>query len=157
VRNVTIWGNHSSTQFPDISNASVTLSNGEKRKAAEAINDEHWVKNEFIPVVQKRGAAIIAARKLSSAMSAAKAICDHLRDWWFGTEEGEWVSMGVLSNGNSYGVQDDLIYSFPVRIDRNRNWSIVSGLELNDWARDLLSVTEKELQEERNDALSATQ
>jgi malate dehydrogenase len=157
VRNVIIWGNHSSTQFPDIGHATVTLPSGEVRNAAQAVNDDHWIKNEFIPCVQKRGAAIIAARKLSSAMSAAKAICDHLRDMWFGTEADEWVSMGVISNGNSYGVQDDLIYSFPVRIDKNRNWSIVSGLEQNDWAKDLMSATEKELAEERNDALNATQ
>lgn len=156
VRNVTIWGNHSSTQFPDVSHATVTLNSGEVKNATQAINDDHWIKNEFIPCVQKRGAAIIAARKLSSAMSAAKAICDHLRDWWFGTEEGEWTSMGVISNGNSYGVQDELIYSFPVKIDKNKNWKIVDGLELNDWAKDLLKKTEKELEEERNDALEAT-
>ena len=156
VKNVIIWGNHSNTQFPDISHATVTLNSGESQNAAQAINDDHWVKNEMIPCVQKRGAAIIAARKLSSAMSAAKAICDHLRDWWFGTEEGEWVSMGVISDGNAYGVQGDLIYSFPVRIDKNRQWTIVDGLTANDWAKDLMAKTEKELADERNDALEAT-
>lgn len=156
VKNVTIWGNHSNTQFPDISHASVTLSSGETQNAEQAINDDHWMKNEFIPCVQKRGAAIIAARKLSSAMSAAKAICDHLRNWWLGTEEGEWVSMGVLSDGNKYGIQEGLIYSFPVTIDKNRNWKIVDGLNLNDWAKDLIAKTEKELLDERSEAFEAT-
>jgi len=155
VRNVIIWGNHSSTQFPDLRHAQVTLSNGEARNAYEALNDENWIKNEFIPIVQKRGAAILAARKLSSAMSAAKAICDHLRDWWVGTSNDDWVSMGVISDG-SYGIEKDLVYSFPVRIDKNRNWSIVQGLSVDDWSRDLMNKTAQELIEERNDALETT-
>lgn len=153
VKNVAIWGNHSNTQFPDLAHAKVTLNSGETKGAAEAIQDEAWMKNDFIPCVQKRGAAIIAARKLSSAMSAAKAICDHMRDWWFGTEE--WVSMAVISEGNSYGVDGDLIFSFPVTIDKNKNWKIVDGLQANDWAKDLIAKTTKELVEERNDALEA--
>lgn len=155
VKNVIIWGNHSSTQFPDVRHAQVTLASGEHKNAYEAIQDEDWIKNTFIPIVQKRGAAIIAARKLSSAMSAAKAICDHMRDWWHGTNGDEWVSMGVVSDG-SYGIEKGLIYSFPVRIDKNKNWSIVQGLAINDWARGLMDNTAKELIEERNDALEAT-
>ncbi|CAF0712384.1 unnamed protein product [Brachionus calyciflorus] len=153
VRKVTIWGNHSSTQFPDLRHAEVTLATGETKSAYDAIQDENWIKNTFIPVVQKRGAAIIAARKLSSAMSAAKAICDHLRDWWFGTPENDWVSMGVISDG-SYGVEKGLLYSFPVKCS-NKTWTIVQGLEINDWARDLMNKTAQELVEERNDALEA--
>lgn len=154
VRKVTIWGNHSSTQFPDLTHAEVTLNSGEVKNAYEAIQDDNWIKNEFIPVVQKRGAAIIAARKLSSAMSAAKAICDHLRDWWVGTPSNDWVSMGVISDG-SYGIEQGLLYSFPVQIDSNKNWKIVQGLAVNDWARDLMNKTAQELIEERNDAFEA--
>lgn len=154
VKQVTIWGNHSSTQFPDLRHATVTLNSGETKPAYDAIQDEDWIKNSFIPVVQKRGAAIIAARKLSSAMSAAKAICDHLRDWWFGTSNDDWISMGVVSDG-SYGIEKDLVYSFPVRC-QNRSWSIVQGLEINDWARDLMTKTAQELIQERDDAFDAT-
>jgi len=155
VSNVTIWGNHSSTQFPDLRHAKVTLNDGKVTGALEAISDDNWMKNEFIPCVQKRGAAVIAARKLSSAMSAAKAICDHLRSWWNGTEGDDWVSMGVMSNG-SYGIDSDLVFSFPVRIDKNKNWTIVQDLDVNDWARGLIEKTQKELVEERNDALETT-
>ena len=102
--------------------------------------------------MQKRGAAVIAARKLSSAMSAAKAICDHLKSWFSGTEENDWVSMAVFSDG-SYGIDSNLIFSFPVRIDGNKNWTIVKDLEINDWARGLLDATEKELIEERDSAV----
>lgn len=131
------------------------MNDGSVVNAYEAIKDENWIKNEFIPCVQKRGAAILAARKLSSAMSAAKATCDHLRSLWFGTSSDDWVSMGVISDG-SYGVEKDVIYSFPLHIDQNRNWTIVQGLEINDWARGLMDKTGKELAEERNDALDAT-
>lgn len=155
VKNVIIWGNHSSTQFPDLRHASVQLENGEVKDAYSAINDDNWIKNQFIPTVQKRGAAIIAARKLSSAMSAAKAICDHLRNIWYGTEGDSWVSMGIVSDG-SYGIEKGLVYSYPVRIDKNRNWSIVQGLNINDWSRDLMDKTAQELTEEKNDALEAT-
>lgn len=155
VRNVTIWGNHSSTQFPDLMHSQVTLNDGKNVPALEAINDDNWMKNEFIPCVQKRGAAIIAARKLSSAMSAAKAICDHLRSWFNGTADNDWVSMGVVSDG-SYGIDSDLVFSFPVRIDGNKNWTIVKDLAINDWARSLIEKTENELIAERNDALEST-
>jgi len=155
VKNVIIWGNHSSTQFPDLRHSHVHLNSGEVKNAYEALNDDNWIKHHFIPTVQKRGAAIIAARKLSSAMSAAKAICDHLRNVWFGTEGDEWVSMGVVSDG-SYGIEKGLVYSYPVRIDNHRHWHIVQGLEINDWARDLMDKTANELIEEKNDALEAT-
>lgn len=156
VKNVIIWGNHSSTQFPDVRHASVTLDDNKSTKPVyEAINDDNWVKNEFIPIVQKRGAAIIAARKLSSAMSAAKAICDHVRNWWFGTNSDEWVSMGVVSDG-SYGIEKGLVYSFPVRIDANRKWSIVQNLSVDDWSRSLMDKTAAELTQERDDAFEST-
>jgi malate dehydrogenase len=157
VKNVTIWGNHSSTQFPDVRHAQVVLeaASGETKSALVAIQDDNWIKNEFIPLVQTRGAAILAARKLSSAMSAAKAICDHVRSWWFGTAQDDWVSMGVVSDG-SYGIEQGLVYSFPVHIDANRKWSIVQGLEIDDWARGLMDKTANELIQERDDALEST-
>jgi malate dehydrogenase len=155
VKNVIIWGNHSSTQFPDVRHATATLDDQSTKPVYEAINDDNWVKNEFIPIVQKRGAAIIAARKLSSAMSAAKAICDHVRNWWFGTSSDEWVSMGVVSDG-SYGIEKGLVYSFPVRIDANRKWSIVQDLSIDDWSRGLMDKTANELIQERDDALEST-
>jgi len=155
VSNVIIWGNHSSTQYPDVSHAIVKLTSGEVVPARDALKDDHWVKHDFIKCVQSRGAAIIAARKLSSAMSAAKAICDHLRDWWNGTANGEWTSMGVVSDG-SYGIEKGLVYSFPVTIDAKKNWSIVQGLTIDDWSRDLMDKTAKELTEERDDALATT-
>ena len=109
----------------------------------------------FLKCVQKRGSAVIAARKRSSAMSAAKAICDHLRSWFQGTAESDWISMGVMSDG-SYGIDSDLVFSFPIRIDGNKNWSIVKDLAVDDWARGMIEKTQKELVEERNDALETT-
>lgn len=155
VYNVTIWGNHSSTQFPDVSHSSVVV-NGTEQPARQAIQDDNWVNNEFIKVVQTRGGAVIAARKLSSAMSAAKAICDHMRDWWFGTAQGRWVSMGVISDG-SYGIEQGLMYSFPVHITPQRAWSIVPGLELSEFAREKMEITKTELIEERDQALEVCQ
>lgn len=152
VKQVIIWGNHSSTQFPDLRHAKVILNNKDTKSAYDAIKDDDWIKNEFIPIVQKRGAAILAARKLSSAMSAAKAICDHVRDWWFGTPTDDWVSMGVVSDG-SYGIEKGLVYSFPVHCDKNKKWSIVQGLSIDDWSRSLMDKTAQELIEEKNDAL----
>ncbi|KAI8484364.1 Malate dehydrogenase, cytoplasmic [Branchiostoma belcheri] len=150
VKNVTIWGNHSSTQFPDAMHA-VVVKDGKDLKATEAVNDDAWLKGDFITTVQKRGAAVIAARKLSSAMSAAKAICDHVRDWVQGTPDGEWVSMGVISDGNSYGVPEGLIYSFPVKLSGGK-WTIVDGLSIDAFAREKLDLTAKELAEERDAA-----
>ncbi|CAF5117290.1 unnamed protein product, partial [Rotaria magnacalcarata] len=120
----------------------------------EAVKDDAWLKGDFVSTVQKRGAAVIAARKLSSAMSAAKAICDHMRDWWNGTKDNEWVSMGVISDG-SYGVEKGLVFSYPVQI-KNGSYSVVQGLAMDDWAQDLIEKTQKELVEEKNDAVKAT-
>lgn len=152
VHNVIIWGNHSNTQFPDVTHATVTL-NGTQVKVSEAVKDDHWLKNDFISTVQKRGAEVIAARKLSSAMSAAKAICDHLRDLWFGTSPGRWVSMGVTSDG-SYGIQAGLIYSFPVEIKPDHTYSIVQGLPIDAFSRDKMDVTQTELIERKEAAES---
>ncbi|MBZ3875475.1 Malate dehydrogenase, cytoplasmic, partial [Sciurus carolinensis] len=150
VKNVIIWGNHSSTQYPDVNHAKVKLQ-GKEVGVYEALKDDSWLKGEFITTVQQRGAAVIKARKLSSAMSAAKAISDHIRDIWFGTPEGEFVSMGVISDGNSYGIPDDLLYSFPVVI-KNKTWKFVEGLPINDFSREKMDLTAKELAEEKETA-----
>jgi len=146
VHNVAIWGNHSSTQYPDVSHAFVETSEGKKSVSA-AINDDQYLQGEFISTVQQRGAVIIKARKLSSAASAAKAIIDHMRDWIFGTPEGEYVSMGVYSDG-SYGIQEGLIYSFPVTT-KDGKWTIVQGLEISSFSREKLDATAAELDEEK--------
>ncbi|KAF6035292.1 MDH1 [Bugula neritina] len=101
----------------------------------EAVQDDNWLNNEFISSVQQRGAAVIKARKLSSAMSAAKAIGDHMRDWWFGTQS-RWVSMGIISDGNTYGIPEGLIFSFPLTVGEDRSWKIVDGLDISDFARE---------------------
>jgi len=145
VHQVIIWGNHSSTQFPDAAHATV---NG--RPATEVV-DATWLKDTFVQTVQQRGAAIINARKLSSAMSAANAIVDHMRDWLIGSDEV--VSMGVISDGNSYGVPEGLIYSFPVRCSQG-SWQIVNGLSVDDYARHMMDLTANELVEERSMALT---
>lgn len=149
VKNVVIWGNHSSTQFPDASNAVVTVGSTEKPVPA-AINDDAYLKSDFVTTVQKRGAAVIAARKMSSALSAAKAASDHMRDWFLGTGD-RWVSMGVVSDG-SYGTPRDVVFSFPVTT-ANGKWKIVQGLTISDFARQMLDATGKELSEEKQDAL----
>lgn len=153
VENAIIWGNHSSTQYPDINHA-VVKKGDSKLSVSEAVSDDNWLKNEFISTVQKRGAAVIAARKLSSAMSAAKAICDHMRDWWQGTKGDSWVSMGVHSDG-SYGIEKGLIYSFPVRI-ADKKWTIVQDLPISNFAREKMDLTMKELQAELTDAKAST-
>ncbi|XP_067845628.1 malate dehydrogenase 1Ab, NAD (soluble) [Heptranchias perlo] len=150
VKNVVIWGNHSSTQYPDVSHATVKVEEKEKG-VFDAIKDDAWLKGDFISTVQQRGAAVIKARKLSSAMSAAKAISDHVRDIWFGTPEGEWVSMGVISDGNTYNIPNDLIYSFPVQI-KNKTWSIVGCLPIDDFSCEKMKATAAELVEERDTA-----
>jgi malate dehydrogenase len=147
VKNPIIWGNHSNTQYPDVHHATVNIQ-GKVVPVFDAVKDDSWLKNGFISTVQKRGAAVIAARKLSSAMSAAKATCDHMRDWWHGTKEGEWLSMGVCSDG-SYGIQEGLIYSFPLRIKPDKSWEIVQGLSINDFSRAKMDATMKELSEEK--------
>jgi len=147
VKNVIIWGNHSSTQYPDVQHAVV---NG--KPAVGAVNDDNWINGDFITTVQKRGAAVIAARKLSSAMSAAKAICDHIRDWHFGTAEDTWTSMGVYSDGR-YGVPEGIVYSYPVTISKEGAYTIVDGLEISTASRERMDATAKELQEEKTMAM----
>jgi malate dehydrogenase len=148
-----IWGNHSNTQFADAHHAVVALADGRTVSAEEAVKDDAWLKGDFLKTVQTRGAAVIKARKLSSAMSAAKAICDHMRDWWVGTSQ--WVSMAVISDG-SYGAPKDVMFSFPVTIS-NGKWSIVQGLTMSDWANEKLKLTGAELEQEKNDALADCQ
>ncbi|XP_026210105.1 LOW QUALITY PROTEIN: malate dehydrogenase, cytoplasmic-like [Anabas testudineus] len=152
VKNVIIWGNHSSTQYPDVHHCLVNMS-GSELACFDAVKDDAWLKGDFITTVQQRGAAVIKARKLSSAMSAAKAICDHMRDIWSGTPENEFISMGVYSSGNSYGVPEDLIYSFPVQI-KGKTWKIVDGLPINDFSRSKMDATAAELIEERDTAVT---
>jgi malate dehydrogenase len=142
IRKMTIWGNHSATQYPDLFHAEVS-----GRNAAEAVGDQDWLENTFIPTVAKRGAAIIEARGASSAASAASATVDHARDWALGTPEGDWVSMSVCSDG-SYGVPEGLVSSFPVTV-RDGQWSIVQGLEIDDFSRGKIDASVKELEEER--------
>ncbi len=141
IRCMTIWGNHSATQYPDVSHAAV---NG--RSAAELV-DQSWLEDEFIPVVQQRGAAIIEARGASSAASAASAAIDHMHDWALGTPDDDWVSMAIPADG-SYGVQPGIIYSFPVRCSGG-DYEIVQGLEIDDFSRERMHATETELREER--------
>jgi malate dehydrogenase len=142
ITQLTIWGNHSSTQYPDIHNALVTGTN------AMELVDQVWYENDFIPSVQQRGAAIIDARGASSAASAANAAIFHMRDWALGTPDNDWVSMGVYSDG-SYGIAEGLIYSFPCRC-KNGDWEIVQDLEISEFSRKKMEATEAELKEERN-------
>ncbi|XP_010264334.1 PREDICTED: malate dehydrogenase, cytoplasmic-like isoform X1 [Nelumbo nucifera] len=151
VKNVIIWGNHSSTQYPDVNHATVTTGSGEK-SVRQLVADDQWLNNEFITTVQQRGAAIIKARKLSSALSAASAACDHVHDWVLGTPKGTWVSMGVYSDG-SYGIQPGLIYSFPVTCEKGE-WSIVKGLKIEEFSRKKMDATAKELMDEKSFAYS---
>ncbi|MEY2908443.1 MAG: hypothetical protein RLZZ602_966 [Pseudomonadota bacterium] len=142
VTNMTIWGNHSATQYPDLFNAKV---NGQ---AAIELVDQAWYESDFIPTVQQRGAAIIKARGASSAASAANAAIDHMRSWALGTEGDDWVSMGVYSDG-SYGIAEGLIYSFPCRC-ANGDWEIVQGVEVGEFSRGKMDATMQELAEERD-------
>eukprot|EP00803_Ostreobium_quekettii_P007204 evm.model.scf_2134EXC.2 EVM.evm.TU.scf_2134EXC.2 scf_2134EXC:4774-9585(-) len=142
VKNVIIWGNHSSTQFPDVNHG--TVMGAPIREVVE--NDDYWDK-QFITNVRNRGAAIIKARNFSSALSAASAICDHVSVWIHGTPRGEWVSMGVISDG-SYGVPEGLMYSFPVTCSRGR-WNIVQGLEIDNFSQGKMKETADELVNER--------
>jgi len=143
IRKMTIWGNHSATQYPDLFHAEVG-----GRNAAEAVGDQEWLANTFIPTVAKRGAAIIDARGASSAASAASATIDHARTWVHGTPEGDWVSMSVRSDG-SYGVQEGIISSFPVTVKDGR-WEIVQGLDIDDFSRAKIDASVAELVEERD-------
>jgi len=141
VKRMTIWGNHSSTQFPDIHHASVD------GKAATELVDQAWYQDSFIPTVQQRGAAIIKARGASSAASAASAAIDHMRSWALGTADGDWVSMGIPSDG-SYGIAPGVIYGYPVTC-KDGKYAIVQGLGINEFSRARMDATDKELREER--------
>jgi malate dehydrogenase len=151
VKNVIIWGNHSSSQYPDVNHAVIEGPDGEK-PVRSAVQDDAWLHGEFIKVVQERGAAIIKARKLSSALSAASSACDHIRDWVLGTPKGTYVSMGVYSDG-SYNVPPGIVYSFPVTC-ANGDWTIVQGLAIDDYSRTKLDATAAELVEEKGLAYS---
>ena len=141
IRKMTIWGNHSATQYPDISNATV------KGEAATGLVDQAWLSSDFIPVVQQRGAAIIEARGASSAASAASAAIDHMHDWALGTPDDDWVSMAIPADG-SYGIEPGIVYSYPVRCV-NGSYEIVQGLDIDEFSRARMDATEAELREER--------
>jgi malate dehydrogenase len=143
ITNMTVWGNHSATQYPDLFHAKVKGKN-----AAEVVNDQDWIENDFIPTVQKRGAAIIEARGMSSAASAANAAIDHVHDWVLGTPSDDWVSMSIPSDG-SYGVDEGIISSFPVTCS-NGSYEVVTGLELDDFSKSRIEKTVNELKEERD-------
>jgi malate dehydrogenase len=142
IKKMTVWGNHSATQYPDLFQAEA-----DGKKVWPMINDQAWLENNFIPTVQKRGAAIIEARGLSSAASAASAAIDHIRTWVNGTPEGDWVSMGIPSDG-SYGIPEGVLYGYPVTC-KNGQYEIVKGIEISDFSRARMQATLKELQEER--------
>ena len=141
IRQLTIWGNHSATQYPDIHHATVAGT------AASDLVDMQWVSEEFIATVQQRGAAIIKARGASSAASAASAAIDHMHDWALGTPDDDWVSMAIPADG-SYGIEPGIVYSYPVRCSGGK-YEIVQGLEINDFSRERMAATEAELREER--------
>jgi malate dehydrogenase len=141
IRRMTIWGNHSSTQYPDVGHALIA------GKAASNLLDQAWLEKDFIPTVQQRGAAIIKARGASSAASAASAAIDHIHDWVMGTDADDWVSMAVPSDG-SYGIAEGVVYSFPVRCSKGR-YEIVGGLAIDDFSRARMDASDAELREER--------
>jgi malate dehydrogenase len=143
VRKVVVWGNHSATQYPDLAHAEI-----EGQKIWPLINDQAWLESTFIPTVQKRGAAIIEARGVSSAASAANAAIDHVRDWILGSREGDWVSMGVPADG-SYGIPAGVIYGYPATC-KNGEYQVVQGLPVSEFARTRMDATLKELEEERD-------
>jgi malate dehydrogenase len=147
VKKVTIWGNHSSTQYPDAFHAEIG-----GKPAPQVIGDEEWLRNTFIPVVQKRGAAVIETRGASSAASAANAAINHVQSWYHGTAAGDWVSMGIPSTG-AYGSPADVIFSYPVTV-QNGKYQVVDGLSLSDFDRQMIAATGKELLEERDAVLS---
>lgn len=142
IKRMTVWGNHSNTQYPDISNATVD------GKAASELVDQAWLEENFIPTVQERGAAIIKARGASSAASAAAAAIDHMRTWALGTAEGDWVSMGIPSDG-SYDIEPGIMFSYPVTC-KDGQYEIVQGLEISDFSRSRMDITENELRQERD-------
>ena len=144
IKKMTIWGNHSSTQYPDLFHCEV-----DGKNAAGLVNDQNWLENDFIPTVAKRGAAIIKARGLSSAASAANAAIDHMRSWALGTADGDWVSMAIPSDG-SYGVPEGIISSFPC-VCKNGEYSVVQGLEIDAFSRAKIDASVAELVEERDE------
>ncbi|HUF80001.1 MAG TPA: malate dehydrogenase [Burkholderiales bacterium] len=143
VRKMTVWGNHSATQYPDLFQAET-----DGKKIWPLINDQAWLEKTFIPTIQKRGAAIIDARGLSSAASAANAAIDHVRDWVFGTPDGDWVSMGIPADG-SYGIAEGVLYGYPCTCSNGR-YEIVKGMEISEFSRTGMQATLKELHEERD-------
>jgi malate dehydrogenase len=143
IRRLTVWGNHSATQYPDLFQAEA-----EGRKVWPMINDQAWLEGTFIPTVQKRGAAVIDARGLSSAASAANAAIDHIRDWLKGTPQGDWVTMGVPADG-AYGIPEGVIYGYPVTT-KGGAYEVVKGIEVSDFSRKRMDATLKELHEERD-------
>ena len=143
IRRITVWGNHSATQYPDLFQAEA-----DAKKVWPMINDQGWLENAFIPTVQKRGAAIIDARGLSSAASAANAAIDHVRDWIAGTKEGDWMTMGVPSDG-SYDIPEGVIYGYPVTV-KGGAYQVVEGIEVSEFSRKRMDATLKELHEERD-------
>ncbi len=143
IRKVTIWGNHSATQYPDVFQAEA-----DGKKIWPMINDQSWLESTFIPTVQKRGAAIIEARGLSSAASAANAAIDHVRDWVHGSRDGDWLTMGIPSDG-SYGIPEGVMYGYPVTC-RSGSYTIVKGIEISEFSRKRMDATLKELHEERD-------
>jgi malate dehydrogenase len=142
ITNMTVWGNHSATQYPDVFHAKVKGSS-----AAEAIGDQAWIENDFLPTVQKRGAAIIEARGASSAASAANAALDHVRDWVLGTPEGDWVSMAIATDG-SYGIEEGIFAGHPCTCSGGE-YKVVQGLELDEFSQSRIDATVKELRDER--------
>ncbi|HZD21118.1 MAG TPA: malate dehydrogenase [Burkholderiales bacterium] len=147
IRKVTVWGNHSATQYPDLFQAEA-----DGKKLWPQINDQAWLENSFIPTVQKRGAAIIDARGLSSAASAANAAIDHVRDWISGSRDGDWLTMGVPADG-SYDIPEGVIYGYPVTC-RNGSYQVVKGVEVGEFSRKRMDATLKELHEERDSVRS---
>ena len=143
VKKLHVWGNHSATQYPDVFTAEV-----DGQKIWPMINDQKWLEDNFIPAIQKRGAAIIDARGLSSAASAANAAIEHVRDWTFGTRDGDWVSMGLAADG-SYGIPEGVMYGYPA-VCKNGKFEIVKGIEVSDFSRGRMQATLKELTEERD-------
>ena len=143
IRRITVWGNHSATQYPDIFQAECA-----GKKVWPMINDQSWLESHFIPTVQKRGAAVIDARGLSSAASAANAAIDHVRDWIHGSRDGDWVTMGIASDG-SYGIAEGVIYGYPVTC-RGGQYQLVKGIEVSEFSRKRMDATLKELHEERD-------
>ena len=147
IENIIIWGNHSATQYPDTHHATV---NGKPLRAV--VNDDAYLNGPFISKVAKRGAEIISVMKKSSAASAAAAACEHMHDWWFGNQQGGWVSMAVISDKENYGIAPGICYSFPCNVV-NGEWTIVQGLTINQFSRAKMDANQKELLEERKMAL----